>query len=66
MEESDKEMCLLILKSLAKGQTVNVSKVGGTASTSKSEAKEAGVLMTPNDKDNIKQIHELLAGQYSR
>ena len=59
MDESDKQMCLLILKSLAKGQTINVSKVGGSK---KSEAKDYGVLITPNDKDQIKQIHELLAG----
>ena len=59
MDESDKQMCLLILKSLAKGQTINVSKVGGSK---KSEAKDSGVLITPNDKDHIKQIHELLAG----
>jgi len=62
MDESDKQMCLLILKSLAKGQTINVSKVGGTVPSKKSEAKDSGVLITPNDKDQIKQIHELLAG----
>ena len=55
-------MCLLILKSLAKGQTINVSKVGGAVPSKKSEAKDSGVLITPNDKDQIKQIHELLAG----
>ena len=54
MDEADKQMCLLILKSLAKGQTVNVSKVGGTMPTKKTEVKDSGVLITPNDKDQIK------------
>jgi hypothetical protein len=62
LDDQDKNMALVILKSLARGQTVNVQKIGGPAPQQAFGSKE----LNPVDKDNLRSLFDLLAGQFPR
>ena len=58
-------MCLIILKSLAKGQSVSIKRTEEVHSKGIS-AQDQSVTLTPQDKQNLKQIVDMFQGQYSR
>ena len=58
-------MCLIILKSLAKGQSVSIKRTEEVLSKGIS-AQDQSVTLTPQDKQNLKQIVDMFQGQYSR
>ncbi len=62
LDESEKQTCMTILKSLARGQTVNVTKhqTGAQPIASKNDK------LNPVDKDNLKQINDFLGGSFPR
>ena len=58
-------MCLIILKSLAKGQSVSIKRTDEVHPKGTS-AQDQGITLTPQDKENLKQIVDMFQGQYSR
>lgn len=60
LDDGEKQTCMTILKSLAKGQTVNVTKQiqGNSISAPSTGSKDQK--LNPMDKDAIKQINDIL------
>ena len=58
LDEEDKQMCLIILKSLAKGQSVSIKRTDEVHPKGTS-AQDQGITLTPQDKENLKQIVDM-------